>query len=355
MKSRVTVLDDEARMRILDRSDMMAKVLALPRHCRETAASFAAAALPSVRPRSVVFVGLGGSAIGGDLMKALARDDMRVPATVCRDYTLPAFVGKTTLVLAMSYSGNTEETLEAYRQAQARGAHVVAFSSGGLLQERAHGDGVPHVPLPGGLPPRSALGYSFTSLLLALDSLGLVRKAAKHLEEAIGLLEELRDEWEPAVPFERNEAKHLAQRLLDRIPLVYGASDLYGVVAYRWRCQLNENAKVLAFSNAFPELNHNEVVPLGEGFGREHDFFLVVLRDRGRGRRLDAISRITSWYLKDKVEMMEIDARGKSPLARMMSHVFLGDLASVYLAALRGVDPTPIAPIDRIKSRMKKK
>jgi glucose/mannose-6-phosphate isomerase len=349
------ILDDIERMKALDKGDMIGKVLAFPRHCRDMMSRMRDTALAPARPKNMVFLGLGGSAIGGDLARALLKDKLKIPAVVCRDYVLPRFVGKDSLVLAASYSGNTGETLEAYGEARERGARIIAFSSGGALMERALVDNTPHVLFPRGLPPRAALGYSFTAQLLALEQLGLAHGSSKDLEEALALVEDLRDAWGPGVPAQENAAKRLALRLIDRVPLIYGTRELYSIVAYRWRCQLNENAKILAFSNGFPELNHNEVVPLGEGFGRDRGFILVVLKDHTRGKGLDGVTKITSWYLKDKVEMLEFEAKGKSPLARMMWHTVLGDLASVYLAFARGMDPTPVGPIDRIKSRMRKR
>jgi len=255
-------------------------------------------------------------------------------------------LGQDGLFVAVSYSGNTEETLSAFSLALKRGCRTLGITSGGALAGLAARHGVPTILIPGGLPPRAALGYLFVSLLVALERLGLCRSYSKDLSEAVGLAASRRDEW-------HRQARRLASKLVDRLPLVYSTSRLLDPVAERWRCQINENAKVMCHSSFFPEHNHNEIVGMGEPRFMAKKSVLIGLFDKSthprtalRWRHVLAVTR--GGYER----VIELRSEGRSRLARMLSLVMLGDLVSCELARLRGVDPMPVTRIDELKRRM---
>ncbi len=347
------ILDDSETLRERDAGGMLETLAGLPEQCEEAFRLGEETPLPVLKkePRLVVMAGLGGSAIGGDLVRAVAAREARIPVLVCRDYTLPAFVSEDSLVFLTSYSGNTEETLSAYEAAGARGAARIAITTGGKLAERAREDGVPVVRVPAGLPPRSALGYLFLPALLMLGRLGLVPPPEDG--ELVGVLRKLREELAPASPRESNRAKDLALHLYGKIPVIYGAAHTTEVAAARWKGQFNENTKCPAYWNAFPEMNHNEVVGFEAPPEALRALSLIFLRDPGDHPRVQARMEITKRLLKDRVAgIHEFWGRGSSLLVRLFSLIYLGDYTSVYLALLYGIDPKPVAVIDYLKQEL---
>ncbi|NPV91650.1 MAG: bifunctional phosphoglucose/phosphomannose isomerase [Firmicutes bacterium] len=301
----------------------------------------------------VVVTGLGGSAIGGDLLRVYATSEAAVPVLVNRDYRLPAFVGPRTLVFAVSYSGNTEETLSAYDDARARGASMMAVTTGGQLAERARRDGVPLVIIPGGISPRAASGYLFLPTLAVMQRVGLLGDAGPSVAETVNLLKEMREELGPQSPENRNLAKQLARRFFQRIPVIYGSSGTTETVAMRWKGQINENSKAMAYFNVFPELNHNEIVGTEKPAAKLKDLELIFLSDPADHPRVKARLEITRGLIGERVgAITEVAARGGSKLARAYSLIYVGDYASVYLALMYGIDPTPVKLIDALKKRL---
>ena len=295
----------------------------------------------------VVVLGMGGSAIGGDLLRALAAPVAPVPVQVVRGYTLPASVDQRAIVIASSYSGNTEETLSALDEAVARRCRVICIASGGAVERIAHERGFPFVKVTGGLQPRAALGYSLTALLAVADAIGLLHVPDAAWEEALGLLREQSAQY---ANLDENEARRLAESLRGRFPLIYTGNGLLEPVGVRWRGQLQENAKVLAASNVFPELNHNEIM----GWDQPSDLFerlaVVVLHDRDDHARVQRRMAVTRELLEAKPALWhEVEAEGEYPLTRMLSTIHFGDWVSLYLALLRDVDPTPVNLIEDLK------
>jgi glucose/mannose-6-phosphate isomerase len=305
------------------------------------------------RFQQVVILGIGGSAIGGDLLRGYSEAEIKIPFTVNRNYDIPAFVGPETLVIASSYSGNTEETLNAYEQAKARGAQMMAISTGGELEARAQRDGVPFAKIPGGLSPRAALGYSFIPLMVILSRLGLISDKGAEFRDMVDLLKAERGRLGREVPAADNPAKQLAERLHGKLPLFYGAYPWSSVVAYRWKGQMNENGKNLAFTNAFPELNHNETVGWEHPDSLTREVEVVLLRDRGDLPKVQRRFEVTSEIMRPHASgISEVWSRGDSTLARMFSLIFFGDFVSYYLALLNGIDPTPVKVIDYPKGQL---
>jgi len=305
------------------------------------------------RPTAVVVAGMGGSGIGGQLLRTLVSAHCPVPVVPIASPTLPVHAGRGALVIACTYSGSTEETLAAFESARDRGASVLAITSGGRLADRAREIGCPLVMLPAGQPPRSALPYQLLAMLRILTGLGLAPYDEGQTGEAVEVIARLAAAWGPAIPTAANPAKHLARRLAGALPVIYGASADLGPVAYRWKTQVNEHAKTFAVANAFPELSHNETV----GWGRVAELgvrpAVVILRDRDDGdraaREVEATRTLAFGGAKS---IDDVWSEGEGLLARMLSLVVLGDFTSVYLACLAGVDPTPIDVITAVKRRL---
>jgi glucose/mannose-6-phosphate isomerase len=296
---------------------------------------------------------MGGSAIGGDVIRTVTAEHLKVPLFVCRDYRLPGFVDRQTLLFASSYSGNTEETLSAYAQAQAVGASIVCITSGGKLAELARIHHHPVFPLPGGLPPRAALGYSSIILLGAMISLGLVPEMQESVDETVDLLSRLVFTFGPAMPADKNAAKTLALSLHGNIVALYGSNTIMDPVAVRWRGQIEENAKGLAFHHLLPEMNHNELV----GWEYPPDLLkriaVVFLRDRFDHIQVQRRFDLTRQIIEEKAAVVhEVWSEGNSILARIFSVICLGDFVSFYLACLNGTDPTPVSVIESLKEKL---
>lgn len=347
-----------ATIKKLDRSAMRELLMDFPSQCaaaRELAEK--AGILFQKRDFSrIVFAGLGGSAIGADLVRSYLYFESALPILVYREYELPACVDASALVFIASYSGNTEETLSAYAQARAKGATLIVLSSGGALKEMAQRDNVTFVEIPGGIPPRCALGYQSIIPLVLLGRLGLVKDISPQLREAISELEVLRDRClSPLIAQKDNVAKTLASKLFDKLAVIYSGSLHFDVVATRLRCQLNENSKALASSHVFPEMNHNEIV------GWEHprklfkSLVVVMFRDEHMHPRILKRMEITSGILrKEGVAVIDVWSRGRGLLSRIFSLLYIGDFVSFYLAILYGMDPTPVERVTYLKNELAK-
>ncbi|WP_242847559.1 bifunctional phosphoglucose/phosphomannose isomerase [Syntrophomonas zehnderi] len=305
--------------------------------------------------QNILVSGLGGSAIGGDILRSYAFSQAAIPVIVNRDYDIPAFVGPQSLVLAVSYSGNTEETLSAYRQAERAGANIIVVSGGGKLSSLAREDGNMVVEIPAGLSPRAATGYLFCPLALILEELGLLSGVSKDLAETSRVLADLKEEINPAVDYDQNIARQLAGEMKGRIPVIWGSSAHSEVAAWRWKAQINENAKSPAYYNVFPELNHNELVGFEAPGDLISQILIVILRDPGDHERVKKRIDISRQVIESRVaKVMEVEARGNSFLARFYSLVYIGDYTSYYLALEYGINPTPVEVIDYLKAELNK-
>jgi glucose/mannose-6-phosphate isomerase len=346
-------LDQPDFTRRLDPRGIYDLTVGFAAQCREGRRIAEAAAVPfdGGNVRSVVITGLGGSAAGGDFTRALFEAEGRVPCLVNRDYSLPHFVGVESLVFATSYSGNTEETLAAYADARRRGALIVAVTSGGELGRRAEADGVPVITIPGGQPPRTAMGYMLVPVLVTAARLGLL--PAQDIDGAAAHCEASMAAWRRETPFEANEAKQLAAFLQGAMGVVYGLGGWQSVVASRWRGQLNENAKQIVLTHAFPELNHNEIIGW-EGAGKigVARWATLILEDGTERDRMRLRAEVTERLIGAATALRRVRAGGPTLLAKMLGLALLGDFVSLYLAALNGEDPHVIRSIDRIKDEL---
>jgi glucose/mannose-6-phosphate isomerase len=343
-----------------DAGDMLGAIAGLPRQltagyavAREHLAGVfgrAGPAAPPARPTGLAVFGMGGSAIGADLI--LAATGLGVPVAVVRGYEVPAWIGPETLVIAASYSGETEETLACTAVALERGCAPVCVASGGALAALASERGLPLVTIPGGGQPRASLGYLAMPILAALSAAGLAPPADAGVAEAAELLRAGNTGYGPDATGPANEAKALAARLYKRQAVVYGAG-LTVPAARRWKGQINENAKAPAFWNELPELDHNELMGWTSLPHVAAASLAVFLEDGRADERLRRRAALTAGELEARgVECVHVAARGASRLARLFSLVQLGDYASFYLALLYGVDPTPVGAIQAFKAKL---
>lgn len=306
-------------------------------------------ALPGPSPRAVLVTGMGGSAAAGDFLQAVCQAEAPFPVVVLRGYRVPSWVGPETLVIASSYSGDTEETVATFEEARTRGARALVVSSGGLLGERATRDGTPWIRVPPGLPPRAALPSLLVPMLVLLERAGAIAPGAEDRREAVAVLMALGSELEPDVPCRENPAKGLVKWAADRTLVIYGA-DMTAAVAYRWTTQIEENAKTLAFSGALPEMNHNAI----EAWGLDElgAWAVVLLRDVPEHPRVARRVELTRAIIGARAPTREVWSRGRSPLARLLSLTLIGDWVSYYLAIQRGVDPWAVGTLEGFKRSM---
>jgi glucose/mannose-6-phosphate isomerase len=301
-------------------------------------------------PGGLVIAGMGGSAVGGDLAAAALGGRATRPVRTVRGYGLDPWVGPDTLVLCASYSGNTEETLACFEAAGAAGAPRVAVTTGGVLGAAARDAGVPIMGVPGAFQPRAAVAYMTVAALECAAACGAGPPVRHELEAASGLLRQLAGEWGPDSPPDSG-AKALAQAIAGAATIVYGAGST-AAVARRWKTQINENASLPAFASELPEADHNEVCGYDapDSAPRPAAVFLDDAALDGRLRRRIAL---TAELAKPHAPATRtVEARGESATERVLSLVLLGDLVSVYMAVLAGVDPTPVPAIDRLKERL---
>lgn len=348
-------LDDTTHFSEVDPGGMLKRVGELPQQCR---AAWKLAQEADLMPfygefRHIVVLGMGGSAIGGALLQGLAAEECAVPITIVRGYTLPAFArGSDCLVIGCSYSGNTEETLSAFGEGLERGVFSAAITTGGKLGALAQEKKLPLVQFDYQAQPRAALGYSFTLLLGFLHRLNLLRDYAEDVEEAAQVMEAWQAEIVPDVPTSRNAAKSLAGRLVDRLPVIYGAGFL-STVANRWKTQINENSKHWAFFEELSELHHNAVVGLGIPQSTRDQVTVLMLRSSLDHPRVQVRWDVTAELLeREKVTFETLQGRGESRLAHMLSLIHFGDYVSFYLAMLNGADPSPVEAIAFLKRRL---
>jgi glucose/mannose-6-phosphate isomerase len=335
----------------VDASGQLDDVLNLPEQLRDALWRVESAGLePYDSPGGLIIAGMGGSAIGGTLARAVLGDRASRSIVSMRGYELPAWATPDTTVLCASYSGNTEETLAVYEAAGALGSHRLVATTGGKLASAAAADGVPVIPIPGGFQPRAAVGYSLVVALEAAALCGAGERLHAEIDVAAAHAEELVTVWGPDGA-EDSLAKSLARGLHGTIVQIAGAG-LTGPVAYRWKTQINENAKLPAFASELPELDHNEIEGWdgASGLGRFSAVFLddSDLHPRVR-QRLDLTRGLIASHA---AATYRIEPVGATATERLVSLVLLGDLVSVYLAVLRGVDPGPIVTMDRLKKML---
>ena len=345
-------LDDAEAIRAADPSAMLDAIAGIPEQVRlGYSAGRSTADLPHVDDVSAVaFCGMGGSGFAGEIVRAVFRDRLGVPFEVIRGPELPAYVGRGTLVMCCSYSGNTAETIACFEEALGRGSRMVAVAGGGELAGRAARSRVALVPAPPGLMPRAAVGHLAFGVLGVMEAagLGLVPSLDGDVREVISVLEGLARRLGPEAPLDENLAKLLAARMRGRLPVIWGAEGIGAAAAARWKTQLNENAKTPAFWATLPELDHNEVVGWSEGAG-EAAFVVALRTSEEQGEVAERFPPSIDIARSSGAEVQQVEAAGRTPLAQLFSLIMTGDFVSCYLALLRGFDPTPVEAIDSLK------
>lgn len=340
----------------IDKSDMLRLLLDFPGQCRN-ALDIAQKSEILFDKRGfgkIVFVGLGGSAIGADVVSSYLYSESSIPINVYREYRLPAYVDSSTLVFVLSYSGNTEEVLGAYGQAKEKGAVIIAISSGGRLKDAAQKDGITFIQVPQGLPPRCAIGYLSIVPLCVLSKLRIIKNVSAYVTDMIEVLELLnKNVLNPSVGVKNNIAKAVALKLFNKFVVVYSGSLHFDVCVRRFRAQLSENSKALASSHVFPEMGHGEIEGWKNPKRLFKDFAVLVFRDKQMHPRVAKSIDIADGIIrKENVRTLEVWSEGNSLLSRIFSLIYIGDFISYYLAILYKIDPASIERIGYLKKRL---
>ncbi len=340
-------LDDIKGMRSLDPSGLLDQLNAFPDQLEWSRGK----AMPDLSgANKVVICGIGGSAIAGDVLIDLLSPSISMPLLVSRDVVLPGFADQDTLVIVASYSGNTTESLDQYHDAMRRGCRVAAVTSGGKLEELAIKNSQPMVKVPGGNQPRASLGYLLGSLALVLQRAGL-GKLHDELLASVPSLRSFLDTLAPDVPSTRNQAKRIAKAMSGRVPAIYAPRSVRSV-ALRWQGQVNENAKMVAFSGEIPEMDHNQLVGWLEG-GTGCMCRPVLLMPSEMRPTVRRMAEVTLQMLNERgLDPVFVTLPGDDLLKNVLQGIALGDMASYYLAVLKGVDPAPVTPIKEFKARI---
>ena len=301
---------------------------------------------------SILFCGMGGSAIGGSYTETILQGTLDVPLLINRKHTLPSFVGPSTLVIICSYSGNTEETVQVFLEALKQGAPIVLISSGGMLMDFCEHLGLPVVRLEPGYQPRASFPLLFPPIPVVLSRLLKSYDFETDFREAINVLRDMKEQIGPNKEWSDNKAKQIAGSIAGTVPMVCSS---IGCLAYRMRCQLNENSKLPAVDLEFPELGHNHIVGLESHPRNLSQFSLVHLALNSEKQailiRMEYLKELAS---KVGISVHNFEAQGRTLLAQMLSLTYFGDYVSLYVAVLRGVDPSPVATIARMKERIDK-
>jgi len=339
----------------VDKSDMMGLALALPQEILEAVAIGNRLDIPEGYGdfSRILAIGMGGSGIPGDFLKALFWEELPMPMVVDRGYTIPRFVDRDTLAFAISYSGNTEETLAAFGAAREAGAKLISVTSGGELLRISSELGVPCLKVPAGRQTRASFGYLVFSLLAVLQKMKVIGDQTGDIQETVQVVEKMRQDLGPSVTIARNPAKSLALKLSGKSAILFGTHVHTDVVALRWKQQLNENSKAVARYEVFPELNHNEIVAWDSFHTMPDQMEAVFLRDEQEPSQIRKRIEVTREFLGLRgVSSTEVWSQGRSALARLVSLSYYSDFVSLYLALLNDVDPTPVEAIAFFKQKL---
>jgi glucose/mannose-6-phosphate isomerase len=354
----MNVLDDLEKIKQIDNLGMLEAAEGFYNqlvHARQIAMHTDISSLQGKDYAGVAFLGMGGSGFSGDIIKDLIKYETDIPIEVVKGYKLPGCVKSSWLTVAFSYSGNTEETIHALETAMDRRSSILCITSGGLTEQIAKSNGYSLVKVPSGYQPRAASAYLFFPAYLILAKLGIIEEKDKEIEECLEMIGEKTADYNRNSRSEANDAKKLAAKIGKSLPIVYGTEGPLASVACRWKCQFNENAKCPSFFNQFPELNHNETV----GWQRLRDvsqrFTLILFKDQTQQEPIRKRIEVTKEIIRESFgSVIEIEVQGENLLYRTLSTMYLGDIASVYLAILNDVDPYAIDKINRLKAELAK-
>jgi len=346
------VLDDIAEIKKIDKNNMLSYLENIAEHYKMARKNSDAISVNYPNPSNIIIAGMGGSAIGGEILQNWAKDKINVPLEVIRDYSLPTYANSQSLVLVLSYSGETEESLSTFLYALKKGCMIYCISSGGNLIKHAKRLGLPHLMVPSGMPPRAALPYMLTPLLLLIEKIGLVNTVSEELVEAINILKQISKDNSPEIPANRNKSKQIAIEIANTVPVIY-AFGIYSSIAHRFKQQFNENSKIPSAWDIFSELNHNEIVGWEQIGKFSKKYSLIFLRDKIEPIQIKSRIEITKSLSSLPLKTFDIWSKGNSDLAKMLSILCIGDFISVYHAILNKIDPTPVNTINLLKEKIK--
>ena len=349
------MLDDLQLIEKIDKSKMLDTIANFPEQIKETINIVKTAEISKFfKIDNIIMSGMGGSAISGDILQNLLRDRLNISVFVNREYDLPRWANKDTLTIFQSYSGDTEETLSAFKHACQKKCKIICISSGGKLQEYCEKRSISHIKIPSGLQPRAATAFLLFSSLLVLKKINVLKDDVdSEIRETIELTTDLRNKNNKDVAEKNNFSKQIATKLHNTIPQVYGWG-IYSPIAIRWCAQFNENSKVIARYDMVPECNHNDIVGWSQNPEVSKKFSCILFRD----------DKLESIYMAKRLNFMknlfedvaanviEVQVRGKKTLPKMMYAMYLGDFVSCYLAVLRKIDPTPVHIITELKKAL---
>jgi len=351
------MLDNQDEISKIDKSNMLDSVAEFPEQIKKSYDIINSSKIEHIyKVDNIIFAGMGGSAISGDILQSFFRDKLDIPIYVNREYELPKWAHKNTLVITQSYSGNTEETLHSFKHAYQKRCKIVGISSDGKLEEFCEKRDVPFIKIPSGYPPRAATGYMLFSALLLLNEIGILKiEIDKEIEDTISVSEEFRSKNKKDVPTEENLSKKIAKQIHGKIPQVYGWKQ-YMPIAKRWCTQFNENSKIISRYDEVSECNHNDIVGWAMDPEMAKKFVSILFRENEDesiylSTRLDFMKKL---YETNAADTIEIDIKGKKKLSKMMYAMYLGDFISCYLAILRKIDPTPVSIISELKEELAK-
>ena len=302
----------------------------------------------------IIVAGMGGSAIGADVVYSLIGDEIKIPYIVIRGYNIPSWVDSSTLVICSSYSGNTEETLTSLNKCKLKNTKIIAFTSGGKLYDFVLKNNYCHVLIPSGFQPRVALGYSFTLMLLMFNKIKFIKdNIIKRFQDNLIDLTKYSNIF--SIPKNENLCYQIAEKIYNKNPIIYAEDGIFGIIGYRLKCQLTENSKILAFNNFIPEMNHNEI----EAYTKDakiNNFIIIWIDDKGvhtrNKRRLDISKSILSKKIKKQIEI-RLDLNDvKSSLVKYLIYINLMDWISYHTAILNNVDPSIIPNINELKKSL---
>jgi len=347
-------LEDPEEIKQIDKADMLKFCLNMSRHYQRAVELTTSITISYSKPSNIIIAGMGGSAIGGELLKDWAKNKIHIPIEINRDYHLPTYANEKTLVLVTSYTGDTEETLSALLDAIKNKCMIYCITSGGMLIEIAKRLNIPYLQVPAGMPPRAALPYMLIPLLIFLEKTKLTTGASKEFKEALPIIEKIEKQNAIETPIEQSLTKTLAINIENHITAIYGFG-IYSGIARRFKQQINENAKMMAKWDNLPELDHNEIVGYEKTGNIIEHFATIFIRDKDEPTEIRSRIEITKKLVTSAgTKIYEVWSQGESDLAKMLSVIAVADFLSNYLAILRGVDPTPVQTIDRLKESLKK-
>ncbi|MDD5659507.1 MAG: bifunctional phosphoglucose/phosphomannose isomerase [Actinomycetota bacterium] len=303
----------------------------------------------------IAFLGMGGSGFTGDIIKNLIKYEILIPVEIVKGYRLPSFIDKKWLVIAVSYSGDTEETVTAANEALKRGCEVIFSASGGKLEKLAQENDMCLIKVPKGYQPRAASGYLFLPLYMLIGKMGFINLDVNVIDLAISGIRQKSEMYGRKTCIEKNFAKKIAIKIGSKLPVIYGMEGVISSVAFRWKCQMNENSKCPSFWNEFPELNHNETVGWERLKEISKNFVLIMFKDPVQTQRINTRIVTTAKLIKENFDkVIEIEVEGKSDFEKALNSIYLGAMVSVYLAILNNTNPTPVDKINVLKSELSK-